>query len=695
TYTGTTTVRAGTVNVASLNSVVGGTASSSLGAPTTALNGTISMGSGSSSANLNYTGPGETTDRVLDFSGTTGTMTISNSGTGALNFSSAPTFSGAGNKTVALGAATDSIGGSIGPIANGVSGTVGVLKNGLTNSTWTLNGLQTYTGNTTVSGGVLQIASTASLTNSYITLTGAAATRLAVLQTQGTLNRTMSGTAAATNLNWGTFAGFAAKGGSLTLTMTVGAIPNGQLTWGSGNFMGAGTDPIVFGSTTSDNLVEFTNPVNMNTADAFSRVWTVNGAPATIAGGTTGFGFSGSRALASGVLSGGIQTGSATGLTKNGTGTLILSGLNTYQGGTLISAGTLVAGTNVPAAIGGVGQPGAFGTGAGSIATPGTTFYTIGLGDGNTTTNNSSPTLLIGGAFTVERPVTINNNATTGTYGLGGSTDNVSTFSGVITANRSFSITQAATTGGNALNITGGISGASAGIKTVTFANVGAVNVSTGIIMDGTGGGKIALAQTGSGTTTLSGLNLFTGTTTVSGGKLVAASLFGPALSGTTSVAISGGTLQLGQDEQINDAATLTLSGGTFDTAGFSETLNTLTLNGTAVLDLGGAASILHFADSSAIAWTGTLSIYNWSGSLDGGGTDQIYFGFTDTTLTAQQLASINIYSDAGSTFVGNGGLLASGELIAVPEPQVIALLLGGILVTAASIRRSRKQPSA
>jgi len=46
TYTGPTTITAGTLSVASLNRVSGGVASSSLGAPTTAANGTITFGNG-------------------------------------------------------------------------------------------------------------------------------------------------------------------------------------------------------------------------------------------------------------------------------------------------------------------------------------------------------------------------------------------------------------------------------------------------------------------------------------------------------------------------------------------------------------------------------------------------------------------------------------------------------------------------
>jgi M6 family metalloprotease-like protein/uncharacterized repeat protein (TIGR02543 family) len=82
------------VNVSSFNSVNGGTpllASSSLGAPTSVSNGTIDVGSPSQPAmvTLTYNGPGETTDRVINFGFTnTASQTLSASGSGLLKFTS-------------------------------------------------------------------------------------------------------------------------------------------------------------------------------------------------------------------------------------------------------------------------------------------------------------------------------------------------------------------------------------------------------------------------------------------------------------------------------------------------------------------------------------------------------------------------------------------------------------------------------
>src|SRR5206468_1802442 len=103
----------------------------------------------------------------------------------------------------------------------------------------------------------------------------------------------------------------------------------------------------------------------------------------------------------------------------------------------------------------------------------------------------------------------------------------------------------------------GAITGsASSGVQSITFAanNVGNIAAS-GVISDGSGGGKVAvtLGGTGPGVVTLSGANTYTGGTTITSGTLsflTTASLPGYAASpatalGSLSVA-SGARLSLG-----------------------------------------------------------------------------------------------------------------------------------------------------
>ena len=87
---------------------------------------------------------------------------------------------------------------------------------------------------------------------------------------------------------------------------------------------------------------------------------------------------------------------------------------------------------------------------------------------------------------------------------------------------------------------------------------------------------------------------------------------------------VNAGTLLLeGAGNHVPDTSAVTLAGGTLAMGGLTETVGTLTLSGgSSVIDLGTGTSFRTFADSCGVAWTGTLSIWNWSGAWGGGGTD-------------------------------------------------------------------------
>jgi len=166
TYTGQTFIEAGTLSVASLNSISGGKPSASLGAPTTPEAGTIEM---AGDCGLTYTGKGELTDRILDLTGNNPqTVTFTQSGSGLLKFTSNFVFTGFGhNKTIVLQGDTAGTGEIAGDITNPYDrksiATTAITKDGT--GGWTLSGVNSFTGPTTVNQGTLSLASVHSLSD--------------------------------------------------------------------------------------------------------------------------------------------------------------------------------------------------------------------------------------------------------------------------------------------------------------------------------------------------------------------------------------------------------------------------------------------------------------------------------------------------------------------------------------------------
>ena len=58
---------------------------------------------------------------------------------------------------------------------------------------------------------------------------------------------------------------------------------------------------------------------------------------------------------------------------------------------------------------------------------------------------------------------------------------------------------------------------------------------------------------------------------------------------------------------------------------------------------------VLQFADSSSLTWSNAaLVIQNWSGSLYGGGSHRLLFGYSASGLTAPELADIQFHNPGG-----------------------------------------------
>jgi autotransporter-associated beta strand protein len=152
--------------VDSLNSIAGGTAASSLGAPQDIEGGEIFIGDGDGECALIYTGQGETSDRVMNLAGRNSTVNFEQAGSGLWKLTSSFVISGYGaNKTIVLKgdtAGSGEIGGKLtDPYDRVGKATTSLIKSG--SGTWALSGENSYSGPTTVAGGTLVLSNPRSL----------------------------------------------------------------------------------------------------------------------------------------------------------------------------------------------------------------------------------------------------------------------------------------------------------------------------------------------------------------------------------------------------------------------------------------------------------------------------------------------------------------------------------------------------
>jgi autotransporter-associated beta strand protein len=151
TFTGNVNFNNGFLEVSSIGNQ--GVASN-LGAGTT-----IGFGQGTANGTLEYIGTGETTNRIVDLkTSNTGGGRIDNNGTGALVFTANTVHTGSvGAKTLTLGGTSTGFVNQFNGVINdqALGELVGVTKAGA--STWSLGGVNTYTGATSVTAGTLLI----------------------------------------------------------------------------------------------------------------------------------------------------------------------------------------------------------------------------------------------------------------------------------------------------------------------------------------------------------------------------------------------------------------------------------------------------------------------------------------------------------------------------------------------------------
>lgn len=540
-------------------------------------------------------------------SGGTGAVTITNDAGGAVNFlqnSTAGTASLVNNSFVTF---EDSSSAGSAQIANNANGQIDFF--------------------TRASAGSSTITNAASATLNFHNNTTAATSNVT---NSGTLNFDGSATAASSTItteNGGTtnFTGTSSGGSATFVTNAGGTVDISGLTSGgttAGSIAGAG------------NYVLGANTLTTGSLNTSTQV-------------------------------DGVISGTGGGLTKVGTGTLTLTGFNTYTGATTVSAGTL--------ALSGTGS-----IASSSVVTVNATFDISGMNPGiaatiTTLAGSSSGVVNMGGST----GLAIANGSTefagviqgTGGFDVGGGTQ---TLSGVNTYSNTTQIDAGAT-----LALKGSGSIASSASVTFTSGAGGTFDISqttsgtsVNALFSLTGGGIVAL---GSKTLTITSGSFFGGVIQDggiaggTGGNIAIANgatqqLYGTnTYTGTTTI-VSGGELDLinfgGSDGSIATSSNV-IANGFFDISNLS--------GGTSIKSLSGSGNVNLGAN--------TLTITNGNGTFAGIIDDGGAGGGLTMAGGTEILSGANTYS--GATTVNGGKLEVLGSIVSASTVNAGGTLAG------------------
>jgi len=579
-------------------------------------------------------------------------------------------------------------------VYDSLGGTGSLVKLGA--GTLVLSGANSYTGGTTISAGTLR-GDTSSLQGNI--------TNNALLQFEQTTDGTYSGSISGT--------GALVKAGAGTLILAGTNSYAGGTTISAGTLQGDTTSLV--GDITNDSALVF----NQSSDGSFGGGISGNGSVTKLGTGTvtlTGANsYSGGTTVAAGVLQGtttslqgaitdnaslifnqstdGVFTGAISGsgsLTKTGAGNVTLSGANTYAGGTTISSGTLQGSTaSLQGAItdnaslifdqAGAGTFSGVISGSGSVTKQG--VGTVILTGANVYTGGTTVAAgaLVGSTASLQGSIVDNaslvfDQAAAGTYagnlsGTGSLTKSgagVLTLSGVSTYSGGTTIT-AGTLLGNTSNLQGTIADGAA----LVF------DQAANGIFSGTLSGGGSLMKTGDGNLTINTANTLTGATTVSQGALIVGDDSHPTASLAGSVSVSSGAMLAGIG-----------SVGGLDAFGAVKPGNspgTLTVTGNAVFHPGSSLEVWATPDGQV----GRLAV-NGSVSILGGSVLTLAQAGTYVPLTQYTILT------AGNGITGTFGGVTSTLLFLTPalgySSNAVTLSLQRNDVSFASIAQTRSQ---
>lgn len=552
--------------------------------------------------------------------------------------------------------------------ALGNTGNVWIAKK---TSTWIYNAALT-TGFTSVAGGTLELANNITLdngvtlnllsggtirssgsttANSTIKL-GNAALTTATLSTVGSSDVFTVGNAA------NDFTGGAADSvvniagpGTVLLgqasnyagTVSINA---GTLKLGNATALGSATTAGVnFGASSTGKLVLNGNSATVATLNSNSSIGTVENNNVTAATLTV------SNTTGTSTYGGLLQNGAAgtLALTKDGASSLILSGTNTYSGGTTITAGTLTASSSS-----------ALGSGTVGIAS-GATLSSGNLSVGAVTLTGGANIILNGFASQI---------TSTGAVSISGLTNSLSVGGSAALAGNTYNLLTGTSLSAAGISLSGsGVGGATVALgsnSTVGRTNYAFAATATALQLSVTGGAFNLTWNAGSAnwnTTDLIGQKDGAGPNIAffSGDNMTFAA-------GDT-IAVDAGGITAGTLAVSNGSGTATFNGGALTAASLAK-------SGAGTLNLNTATTLFGAATVSG----GTLT-FGVSGSLSGATSFGVTGGTLDISATNRSFANVSL-TNGGSIIGTTGVLTGTGSAFNMQSGSVSAILAGSLGLT-------------
>ena len=711
TYQGATTINGGMLVVSSLNSSSGiGGVSMSPGASLRVVVSAgnqwvppfLTLGSGSSGTTLEFDGISSTSQAplapgsVIAFGVTTVNI---NSGTGLTPGSGYPLLANAGSlSSYNLGAQPIGVSGSLVIDGGGTlvyvitpqydiwAAAAGGAWDTATSANWSGHAVNNIPFGTYVDGDLVLFDDTAGPGSNVVTISGALNPAAVVVNNSGTAyaitgsaGNDIGGGASITKSGNGilTLDGPHTYSGGTTLAAgqlnidygasadaTHSAIGTGPLTIGNGAIIdNTGGGDVTLGTNNAQNWNgSFTFLGSLHNLDLGSGAVTLNATPVvtvsqnhlTVRGGVSG----------------------SHGLTKDGGGTLVLTGAISYAGLTTINGGTLTLEGDNTAAVGGITLNGgtlnansttALGTGIVSLA-GGTLDNTSGSAEDLTTGN----AVTLGGfSFSTSSGTAANNldlgtgpvtNAGNQTITLNG-TNTTLTLGGIMTNTSNAVQTTTVNGAGNTL-VLGGYALSDNATSRVDVINGTGNMLITGSVTNGGTATASGLKYSGAGILTLAGNNTFAGGISVSSGTLVLSG------SNTGAVTISGGgRLDITGGTAIGDSSAITLSGsGSMFDVQQSETIGSLTVAS------GNTNSIVQLANGTVLTLNGAGDFY---GKFIGQGGLR-YSGAANATWFIYSPAGNNTYSGDTTITSGRVSPMVAGAMSSHTSIVVTGTAAGG-----------------